>query len=49
MDLLLGDNMGLEQDQVTIHMEVGAPEIRVEDQQRSLEFRIKVIDQFQIT
>ena len=48
-DLLLGDNMGLEQDQETIHMAVMAQGTLVEDQRKSLELLHRIIGLFQTT
>ena len=47
--LLLGDNMGLEQDLETIHMEVMARGTLVEDQRKSLELLHRIIGLFQTT
>ena len=49
MDLLLGDNMGLEQDRETTHMEVMARGTLVEVQRKSLELLHRIIGLFKIT
>ena len=48
-DLQLGDNMGLEQDQETTHMEVMAQGTLAEDRRKSLELLNRIIGLFQTT